>query len=71
MPTLTRAFLMSSFNALPMIPKLSKIFSKHKQVQLDAKDHYRWNLNGDFRRLLDIPMMNFWTSIIVALPWTT
>ena len=51
-----------SFNALPMIPKLSKIFSKHKQVQLDAKDHYRWNLNGDFRRLLDIPMMNFWTS---------
>lgn len=51
-----------SFNALPMIPKLSKIFSKHKQVQLDAKDHYRWNLNGDYRRLLDIPMMNFWTS---------
>lgn len=51
-----------SFNALPMIPKLSKLFSKHKQVQLDAKDHYRWNLNGDFRRLLDIPMMNFWTS---------
>lgn len=51
-----------SFNALPLVPKLSKIFSKHKQVQLDAKGHYRWNLNGDFRRLLDIPMMNFWTS---------
>lgn len=51
-----------SFNALPMIPKLSKLFSKHKTVSLDAKDHYRWNLNGDFRRLLDIPMMNFWTS---------
>lgn len=51
-----------SFNALPIVPKLSKIFSKHKQVQLDAKGHYRWNLNGDFRRLLDVPMMNFWTS---------
>lgn len=51
-----------SFNALPLVPKLSKIFSRHKQVQLDAKDHYRWNLNGDFRRLLDVPMMNFWTS---------
>lgn len=51
-----------SFNALPMVPKLAKLFSKHKQVQLDAEGHYRWNLNGDFRRLLDIPMMNFWTS---------
>lgn len=51
-----------SFNALPLVPKLSKIFSCHKQVQLDAKDHYRWNINGDFRRLLDVPMMNFWTS---------
>lgn len=51
-----------SFNELPMVPKLSKLFSRHKQVQLDAKGHYRWNLNSDFRRLLDIPMMNFWTS---------
>ena len=51
-----------SFNALPLVPKLAKIFSKHKQVQLDAQGHYRWNLNGEFRRLLDIPMMNFWTS---------
>lgn len=51
-----------SFNALPMVPKLAKIFSKHKQVQLDAEGHYRWSLNGNFRRLLDIPMMNFWTS---------
>lgn len=51
-----------AFNELPRVPKLEKLFSKHNQVQLDAKDHYRWNLNGDFRRLLDIPMMNFWTS---------
>lgn len=51
-----------AFNELPRVPKLAKIFSKHKQVQLDAKGHYRWNLDGDFRRLLDIPMMNFWTT---------
>ena len=51
-----------AFNELPRVPKLAKIFSKHKQVQLDAKGHYRWNLDGDFRRLIDIPMMNFWTS---------
>ena len=51
-----------AFNGLPMVPKLEKIFSKHKQYNLDAKGHYRWNLNGDFRRLINIPMMNFWTS---------
>ena len=51
-----------AFNELPRVPKLQKLFSKHKQVTLDAKGHYRWNLNGEFRRLLDIPMMNFWTS---------
>lgn len=51
-----------SFNELPLVPKLSKIFSKHKQVQLDAKGHWRWNLNSEFRRLLDIPMLNFYTS---------
>lgn len=51
-----------AFNELPRVPKLEKLFSKHEQVTLDAKDHYRWNLNGKFRRLLDIPMMNFWTS---------
>lgn len=51
-----------SFNALPLVPKLDKIFSKHKTFTLDAKDHYRWNLNADFRRITNIPMLNFWTS---------
>ena len=51
-----------AFNALPLVPKLDKIFSKHKTFNLDAKDHYRWNLNSDFRRITNIPMMNFWTS---------
>lgn len=51
-----------SFNALPLVPKLEKIFSKHKTFNLDAKGHYRWNLNDSFRRITNIPMMNFWTS---------
>ena len=51
-----------TFNELPLVPKLERLFSKHKQFNLDAKDHYRWNLNDGFRRLLDIPMLNFYTS---------
>lgn len=52
-----------ALNELPRVPKLAKIFSKHFTLQLDAKDHYRWNLNGRvFRRLLDIPIMNFYTT---------
>lgn len=51
-----------AFNALPMVPKLDKIFSRHKTKNLDAKDHYRWDLNDDFRRISDIPMLNFWSS---------
>lgn len=51
-----------AFNELPLVPKLAKIFSKHYTSNLDAKNNYKWTLNKDFRRLLDIPMMNFWTS---------
>lgn len=51
-----------AFNELPLVPKLEKLFSKHKQFNLDANNHYRWNLNDEFRRLLDIPMLNFYTS---------
>lgn len=57
-----------AFNELPRVPKLAKIFSKHLTYQLDAKDHYKWNLNNDksdsqiFRRIIDIPMLNFYTS---------
>lgn len=50
------------FNDLPMVPKLEKLFSKHKQFNLDAHNHYKWNLNDTFRRLTDIPMLNFYTS---------
>lgn len=52
-----------AFNALPLVPKLDKLFSVHKNPTLDAKKHYKWNLNGnDFRRIIDIPLLQFYTS---------
>lgn len=53
-----------SINALPLVPRLEKLFSKHKQFNLDAKDHYKWSLSDatGFRRITDIPMLNFYTS---------
>lgn len=53
-----------AFNDIPTIPRLEKLFSRHKQFNLDAKDHYKWSLSDatGFRRILNIPMMNFYTS---------
>ena len=53
-----------SINALPMVPRLEKLFSKHKYFNLDAENHYKWSLSDatGFRRITDIPMMNFYTS---------
>lgn len=51
-----------SFNELPRVPKLAKLFSKHIKGTLDAKGHYEFRLNEDFRRILNIPMINFWSS---------
>ena len=51
-----------AFNSLPSVPKLGKAFSKHYTFNLDAKGNYKWKLNGDFRRLTDLPMLNFYTS---------
>lgn len=53
-----------AINALPMVPRLEKLFSRHKQFNLDAKNHYRWSLSDatGFRRITDIPMLNFYTS---------
>lgn len=50
------------FNELPLTPKLGKLFSKHYKPTLDAKGHYKWSLNGDFRKLSEVPMLNFYTS---------
>lgn len=51
-----------AINSLPLVPKLDKLFSKHKQFNLDAENHYKWNLNDTFRRIIDIPMLNFYSS---------
>lgn len=61
-------FLITSYNYcindLPLVPRLEKLFSKHKQFNLDAHNHYRWSLSDatGFRRISDISMMNFYTS---------
>lgn len=47
---------------LPLTPGLGKIFTKHVQGNLDAKGHYKWELNDEFRAISDIPMINFFTS---------
>lgn len=50
------------FRDLPLVPKLYPIYSKHSKYNLDAKGHYRWKINGPFRRLIDTPVLNFWSS---------
>ena len=53
-----------TINALPMVPRLEKLFSKHKQFNLDAEHHYKWSLSDatGFRRINDMPMLDFYTS---------
>ena len=61
-------FLMASYNyainALPMVPKLEKLFSKHKYFNLDAKNSYKWSMSDatGFRRITDFPLFKFYTS---------
>ena len=50
------------FRELPLNPGLDKLFQRHYKKTLDAKGHYKWLLNGDFRKVHQIPMMNFYTS---------
>lgn len=51
-----------SFNSLPSVPKLELAFAKHYTVNLDANEHYKWELGGDFRRIADILYLNFFTT---------
>lgn len=65
---LSEDFIINAYNytvnALPMVPRLEKLFSKHKQFNLDASNHYKWSLSDatGFRRISDFPMMEFYTS---------
>lgn len=51
-----------AFNSLPSVPKLERIFSKHYTKNLDANDHYKWDITGDFRRIADFEYLDFYTS---------
>lgn len=51
-----------AFHTLPSVPKLDKAFSKHYTMPLDARGHYRWKLNRDFRFISNSPFINFYTS---------
>lgn len=53
--------LNAAFNKLATVPKLSRAFSKHYNMNLNAKEGYKWKLEGDFRRLADIPLLNFFS----------
>lgn len=61
-------FIISAYNSaiveLPLVPKLEKLFSKHKQFNLDAKNHYKWSLSDatGFRRITEMPLIDFYTS---------
>lgn len=53
-----------AFNELPSVPRLERLFSRHRQFNLDAYNHYKWSLSDatGFRRITDIPMLHFYTS---------
>lgn len=61
-------FIVDAYNwaitELPLVPRLERLFSKHKQFNLDAHNHFKWSLSDatGFRRISDIPMLNFYTS---------
>lgn len=50
-----------AFNSLPSVPKLDRAFSKHEEVEIGVGD-YKFDLNGDFRRITEVPMLNFYSS---------
>lgn len=50
-----------TFNELPTIPKLNKLFSARYVANL-KRGSYRWKINRDFRSINDIMYMYFYTS---------
>lgn len=51
-----------AFNSLPSVPKLELAFMEHCTKQLDANNHYRWELTTKFRRIADIEYLHFYTT---------
>lgn len=50
-----------SINKVVSVPQLSRAFRKHFNTTLNAKNGHKWKLEGDFRRLADIDMLNFYS----------
>lgn len=50
-----------TFNELPNVSKLNKLFSAHYTANL-KRGSYRWKINKDFRSINDIEFMHFYTS---------
>lgn len=50
-----------TFNELPSIPKLNKLFYAHYTANL-RRGSYRWKINKDFRAINDILFMNFFST---------
>ena len=61
-------FMVSAYNYcisdLPMVPRLEALFSKHKNFNLDANNHYKWSMSDatGFRRITDFSLLKFYTS---------
>lgn len=50
-----------AFTTLPTVPGLQRAFSKHFRVNLNAKAGVKWEISKDFRRLINIPMIQFFS----------
>lgn len=51
-----------AFRELPKVSKLDRVFTRHKHFNLDANQHYSWEINAGFRRLTDIGLLRFYSS---------
>lgn len=51
-------------NDLALVPRLEKLFAKHKHFNLDADGHTKWSLSDalGFRRITKTPLRKFYTS---------
>lgn len=50
------------FNSLPAVPGLEIGFQEHATKQLDANDHYKFELTSKFRRVANIGFLHFYTT---------
>ena len=51
-----------ALRSLPSIPKLDKAFAKHYTLPIDARGHWKFKLNQDFRYVSNSPFIHFFTN---------